>query len=154
MNTKYDLQCRCDVFEWKFCLKVEIFGWWVTRSPDVNKPAGGWEFPESDRVDMLVSVVRFRRHNAALGQDLTSASKFQVPLMTPKMEKTHKVKLEPFLSVTEMQTRRRPGRHLSNLRHRRSSLMPSLKTTSLLLQVRLFQKIVSRLLCHRRCRDN
>ncbi len=135
-------------------MKVEIFGWWVTGSPNVNKPAGGWEFPESDRVDMLVSVVQFRRHNAALGQDLTSASKFQAPLMTPMMEKTHKVKLEPFLSVTEMQTRRRQGRHLSSLRHRCSFLTPYLKTTSLLLQVRLFQKIISRLLCHLRCREN
>ncbi len=68
-------------------------------TPDVNKTAGGWEFPVSELVDMLVSVVRFHQHNAVLGRNLTSVSRSQAPLTTPMMEKTHKVKLEPFLSA-------------------------------------------------------
>ncbi len=149
MTLKYVLPCHCELFEWKFCLKVENFGWCLTVTLDVNKTAGGWEFPVSELVDMLVSVVRFRRHNAALGRNLTSVSRSQAALTTPMMEKTHKVKLEPFLSVIGMQSRCRLDLPMPSLRCHRSFRTPSLKptmTTSLLLQVRLFRRIVSRLL--------
>ncbi len=67
MTLKYGLLYRCELSEWKFCLKDENFGWCLAVTPDVNKTAGGWEFPVSELVNMLVSVVRFRQHNAALG---------------------------------------------------------------------------------------
>ncbi len=33
--------CYCVLFEWKFCVNVEIFGWWLSVNLDVNK-TGGW----------------------------------------------------------------------------------------------------------------